>query len=41
MPRVPIKNKINYTVGASRHQKNVTQRVTSTKMYSQLAKGVF
>jgi len=25
----------------SRHQKNVTQRVTSAKMYSQLTHGVF
>jgi len=43
-PRVPIKkikNKINYTVSVSRHQKKVTQRATSTKMYSPLTYEVF
>jgi len=39
MSRVPhkkIKNKNNYTVSVSHHQKKVSQRVTSAKMHSQL-----
>jgi len=41
MSRVPIKKfnkQINYyTVSVSHHQKKVTRRATSAKMYSQLA----
>jgi len=36
MSRVPIKNKITYTVSASCHQKKVTQRATVAEMNSHM-----